>query len=258
MGEVFYDDVIVSNKDREAILLEFQEPYQISDQGSSSARIDNSNNANVPNNGPVPETPTIFSLSYFQKFFNVNTEDVVKRIKDSMVPSLKADYYESLIKARPDLYGPVWVCLTLSFSLTIGSNLFDYFNTNRNQMEHWKYGFHVITKALFAVFVYSWVLPIMLWSLLKWYLSSEMCISALELICTYSYALVVYIPLSIFWIVHIPYLQWVLLLAGLISSGIVLISTMQPMVSKENYTVGGAIIVLHIVFNVLIFMYFFH
>lgn len=85
-----------------------------------------------------------------------------------------------------------------------------------------------------------------------------MSISALELICTYSYALVVYIPLSIFWIIHITYLQWVLLLAGLTSSGIVLISTMQPMVSKENYTVGGAIIVLHVLFTVLIFLYFFH
>lgn len=173
MGEVFYDDVVISNKDREAILLEFQEPYQISDQGSSSGRIDNSNNANVPNNGPAPENPTIFSLSYFQKFFNVNTEDVIKRIKDSIVPSLKADYFESQIKARPDLYGPVWVCLTLSFSLAIGSNLFDYFTSTRNELEHWKYGFHVITKALFAVFLYSWILPLMLWSLLKWYLASE-------------------------------------------------------------------------------------
>lgn len=253
-----YDDVLIPRD--AAVLLEFQEPDQI---GGSTAPPTFTNtlptNSNFETEGSQkPQSASIFSLSYYQEFFNVNTGEVVKRVKCAFIPNMKVNYFEEYIKTKPDLYGPLWICITLAFTIAIGSNLLDYITTTTKDVSHWKYEFHVITKASLIVFVYVWIIPVILWSLIKWYLASQMYVSAMELICVYGYGLVVYIPLSLLWVIHLHYLQWILMIMAVSSSGLVLVSTVQPMIANKNYSIVGGVIILHIFFSIVIFLSFFH
>nr|BAN20924.1 conserved hypothetical protein [Riptortus pedestris] len=254
-----YDDVLIPRD--ASVLLEFQEPHQIGASTGPPPSYPNAHSTNSsyePEDNQKPKSASIFSLSYYQEFFNVNTEEVVKRVKCSLIPNMKVNYFEEYIKNKPDLYGPLWICITLAFTIAMGSNLLDYITTEPQNLPHWKYEFHIITKASLVVFVYVWIIPVILWSFIKWYLASQMYVSAFELICVYGYCLVVYIPLSLFWIVHINYLQWILLVLAVSSSGLVLVSTVQPMLTNKNYSIVGGVILLHVFFSIVIFLSFFH
>lgn len=48
---------------------------------------------------------SIFSLAYYQQYFDVDTFDVGSRILGSMIPNPKRNYLEHTIRPKPDLYG---------------------------------------------------------------------------------------------------------------------------------------------------------
>lgn len=74
------------------------------------------------------------------------------------------------IKLKPDLYGPIWISITLVFAIAISGNIANYFQ-HINSKTHWKYNFHLVSYAATAIYTYIGLIPIALWALLKW--SSE-------------------------------------------------------------------------------------
>ena len=107
-------------------------------------------------------------MEYYQKFFNVSTQDVIERIKRSMVPHGTDNYLKTHIEPNPDLYGPFWICVTLVFSIAISGNIANYVQTANSGKYHWKYDFHVVSYAATCIFLYAWLLPLALWGALKW------------------------------------------------------------------------------------------
>ena len=55
------------------------------------------------------------------------------------IPNPNSNYMERL-KPLPDLYGPLWVCITLIFSTAISGNLADFFQSLGKDNE-WTYDF---------------------------------------------------------------------------------------------------------------------
>lgn len=57
---------------------------------------------------------SLFTIEYYQQFFNVDTVMVVDRIFTSMIPKrAPGNYLKSHIGLNPDLYGPFWIVITL-------------------------------------------------------------------------------------------------------------------------------------------------
>jgi hypothetical protein len=68
----------------------------------------------------------IFSFKYYQKYFDVDTADVVRRIKKGTYGALGGQLFLDDVKEKPDLYGAFWGCATLVFVVAMGGNFADY------------------------------------------------------------------------------------------------------------------------------------
>ncbi|XP_066598194.1 protein YIPF1 [Prorops nasuta] len=199
----------------------------------------------MPSSKPEDEQQRSFwTVEYYQKYFNVNTNDVVQRIRRSMIPHGTDNYLITHIRPNPDLYGPFWICVTLIFAIAINGNMANYFQTAHTSKYHWKYDFHVVTYAATAIFLYAWLLPIALWGALHWTISQrnteEELIEAftppglLELLCLYGYSLAIYIPVAFLWTIQITWLQWILAITSTILSGGVLLRSLLPVIEGKH------------------------
>lgn len=57
---------------------------------------------------------SIFSIEFYQKFFNVDASVVYERIMSAIVPRrAPVQYMKQDIASNPDLYGPFWIVVTL-------------------------------------------------------------------------------------------------------------------------------------------------
>ncbi|KAF6216875.1 hypothetical protein GE061_001225 [Apolygus lucorum] len=161
------------------------------------------------------ETPkSIWSLEFYQKYFDVNTDEVLTRLMWSMLPSPNVNFLQHFIQNKPDLYGPFWVCVTLVFAIGVSGNVANYFQTEAIRNYPWKYDFHAVSLAGLLIFFYAWCLPLVLWGALQWSSVSEVKFKLLELICVYGYTMAIYIPLSVLWIIPVAWIQWILTFVG--------------------------------------------
>ncbi|XP_043597079.1 protein YIPF1 isoform X1 [Bombus pyrosoma] len=212
---------------------------------------------------------SFWTIEYYQKFFNVKTDDVVERIKRSMFPHGSDNYLISHIRPNPDLYGPFWICVTLIFSIAISGNLADYLHTANSGKYHWRYEFHIVSYAATCIFLYAWLLPLTLWGALKWTTSSrnteEELIESyatpglLELLCLYGYSLAIYIPVAFLWTIQFEWLQWSLVALATFLSGGVLLRSLLPLISGR-YRIMYIVIILgmHLLLATGFMRYFFH
>ncbi|KAA0187460.1 hypothetical protein HAZT_HAZT006185 [Hyalella azteca] len=88
------------------------------------------------------KVPSLWTLEYYQRYFDVDTKQVGDRIMWSMVPKPGVSFLERHIKPKPDLYGPFWICLTLVFAAAIAGNVSNYLQTRGELSEYWRYDFH--------------------------------------------------------------------------------------------------------------------
>ncbi|KAI0237279.1 Protein YIPF1 [Lamellibrachia satsuma] len=179
---------------------------------------------------------SFWTFEYYQAFFDVDTRDVAERILGSMVPNPRSNYLIAKIRPNPDLYGPFWVCSTLVFTTAIAGNLANYIQT-RGEDYHWHYDFHKVTLAATAIFSYWWVIATLLWGMLRWR-GSLAGFTYMEVICVYGYSLAVYIPISMLWVIQFSWLQWTLVIVGMVLSGGVLLLTFWPAVKEDNVKVA--------------------
>lgn len=212
---------------------------------------------------------SFWTIEYYQKFFNVKTNDVVERIKRSMFPHNTDNYLISHIRPNPDLYGPFWICVTLIFSIAISGNLANYLQTANSSKYHWRYEFHIVSYAATCIFLYAWLLPLMLWGVLKWTTNSrnteEELIESyatpglLELLCLYGYSLAIYVPVTFLWTIQIEWLQWGLVAVATLLSGGVLLRSLLPLISGR-YRIIYIVVVLgmHLLLAIGFMRYFFH
>lgn len=135
---------------------------------------------------------SIWSLEYYQKLFDVNTDQVLERIVWAMFPKPGVNYLQHHIQSKPDLYGPFWICITLVFTIAISGNLANYLQTAASGSYHWKYDFHAVTFSATAIFAYAWLLPSILWGILKWQGSQQVNVKNNYIILYYRSLLYIY------------------------------------------------------------------
>ncbi|KAK3896090.1 hypothetical protein Pcinc_000221 [Petrolisthes cinctipes] len=90
--------------------------------------------------------PSPLSLQYYQTYFNVDSKQVLERLIHSVLPKPGRNYLYMYIRPNPDLYGPFWISLTLSFTTAITGNLANYLMTRPGDVHTWKYDFNKVSS----------------------------------------------------------------------------------------------------------------
>ncbi|KAK6637641.1 hypothetical protein RUM44_008063 [Polyplax serrata] len=203
---------------------------------------------------------SFWSFEYYQQFFDVDTDQVKNRIIWGMIPRPGVSYINTIIKPKPDLYGPFWISVTLIFTIAVSGNVANYLQFAPLGNYYWKYDFHIISFAATAIFLYSFVVPLLLWGFIKWNDSSQnLSVTFLELLCVYGYSLGIYIPVAILWVIQISWFQWILVLLGATMSGFVLLTAVAPVLAgPKKCIVLCIVLLLHFTLAVGFMLYFFH
>ncbi|KAH9552660.1 hypothetical protein CY35_09G078300 [Sphagnum magellanicum] len=160
--------------------------------------------------GGGPDAPQgwqgYFSVVAYRPYFNVDTVDVLERIKDSLFP-YQSDFVEKT-SHNPDMYGPFWICSTLVFVTAALGNFAAYLahKTSAGGGEAWHYDINKVTYAAIMFYGYVGVIPLGLYFLLK-YLGVTS--GLIQLWCLYGYSLFVFIPASFLSVVPWDIMRWV-------------------------------------------------
>ncbi|KAM8930284.1 protein YIPF1 [Pelodytes ibericus] len=205
-----------------------------------------------------------WTFDYYQTFFDVDTYQVLDRIKGSLLPIPGRNFVRLYVRSNPDLYGPFWICATLVFTITISGNLSNFMLHQGESQYHYVPEFRKVSIAATAIYAYAWLVPLALWGFLSWRHSKVMSMvsySFLEIVCVYGYSLFIYIPTSVMWIIHSEILRWVLMGLAMCLSGSVLMLTFWPAVREDNRKIAiitlVTIMLLHVLLAVGFGEYFF-
>ncbi|XP_077549974.1 protein YIPF1 isoform X2 [Haemaphysalis longicornis] len=182
--------------------------------------------------------PSFWKFSYYQSLFDVTTNDVLDRLLWSAVPRFSGPtYLERKIRPNPDLYGPIWVGLTLIVTTSVSSNVASYLQTAGQSKHFWHTDYTRVSFAATTIVLYIFLVPLVLWAMLK-YRKVESRYSLLETLCLYGYSLSIYVPISILWAVELWWLRWLLMTVGCVLSGLVLVATLWPSFRDDSRKVA--------------------
>ncbi|XP_031498350.1 uncharacterized protein LOC116262945 isoform X2 [Nymphaea colorata] len=186
------------------------------DQGKISATYKPPHDADDTFSKPAPGSGSgetqqagwfqFFTVSSYKPYFDVDTSDVLERIRDSLFP-FKGDFSEKTAN-NPDLYGPFWICSTLIFvAAAIGT--FVTYVAHKLDKKEWNYDIHLVTWSAGLFYGYVGVVPVGLYLILKYFSVPS---GLVQLWCLYGYSLFVFIPASCLSIIPIEIFRW--LIAG--------------------------------------------
>uniref|UniRef100_A0A8C6U4V0 Protein YIPF n=1 Tax=Neogobius melanostomus TaxID=47308 RepID=A0A8C6U4V0_9GOBI len=176
-----------------------------------------------------------WTFEYYQSFFNVDTLQVLDRVKGSVMPLPGRNFIKHNLRSNPDC--PFWICVTLVFTVAISGNLSTFLKEMGNPEYHYTPQFHRVSVAAVMIFLYAWLVPAGLWGFLSWRQGVERQVggySFLETVCVYGYSLFIYIPTSILWIIPYEWLRWTLIAVAMVISGSVLVLTFWPVVREDT------------------------
>lgn len=194
------------------------------------------------NDMPLPSIPSIpqisskktyeggiFSLNYYRQYFDLNTKDFFSNCLKSMnvLSKPSADEFNQL----GDLYGSIWITASLIFLLffcnSFTSLLAGWFlgiDTGSLQINYFK----MIVSSINLLYGYTFIIPLILHLVLKFYFKVIFLAPLTKLISIYSYANLLWIPaalLSIFRGFLVNHqsldtiLKWLCICFGVILSG---------------------------------------
>ena len=111
----------------------------------------------------VPEETKYTDLKTYAKYFDITSDMFIQRVACAVMP-WKKDFF-ILIKDKPDLYGPWWICITIVVMIAVSGNLYRYFAINDTLLFHYKFDF--LPTAFVSIIAYQIVNPLILYYLFK-------------------------------------------------------------------------------------------
>ncbi|KAF6198847.1 hypothetical protein GE061_006870 [Apolygus lucorum] len=198
---------------------------------------------------PVEEIPG-WTFAYCQQFFDVTTREVLNRVGMSIRPLPSSDFLADVIQNKPDLYGPIWICITLALELGITSDLahLAQFSAERP----WRSSVNTVYRASVLLFLYSWCVPALIWIVLEWNPIYEVKYKLTDLLCIYGYASAVFLPTVALWTLPVLWLRWISLLLAAFISGILICRSLKKAFVKLDRSGYYAIQILLFTLNLII------
>ncbi|XP_072968465.1 uncharacterized protein [Typha angustifolia] len=195
-----------------------------------------------------------FTVGAYKPYFDVDTSDVLERIKDSLFPFKGA--FNEKTSENPDLYGPFWICTTLIFvAAAIGT--FVTYVAHKLQKKEWNYDINLVTWSAGLFYGYVTFVPLGLYIILKYFSAPS---GLVQLWCLYGYSLFVFIPASCLSIVPVEIFRWVIAgVAGFMSATFVAANLRAHIVSAGErwFLIVAVIFLLQLALAVILKLYFF-
>uniref|UniRef100_A0A1J3DMR0 Protein YIP n=1 Tax=Noccaea caerulescens TaxID=107243 RepID=A0A1J3DMR0_NOCCA len=154
-----------------------------------------------------------FTVGAYKPYFDVDTSDVVERLKESLFP-FRGTFTEKTAN-NPDLYGPFWICTTLIFvAASIGT--FVTYIAHKLKKQEWNYDINLVTWSAGVFYGYVTIVPLALYVVLKYFSAPS---GLVQLFCLYGYSLFIFIPALCLSVVPLEIFRWVIAgLAGFMSA----------------------------------------
>jgi hypothetical protein len=198
---------------------------------------------------------SIWSIEYYQSYFNITTNQVLSRIMKTFTFPLKDNHFLEYVKENggADIWAPFWIVTTLIVLLVISSNIGGLFNFQRaiNELRNnassgngtsdnpgkfpmpnktiaeWTADFSIISMGASVLYSYLLLAPMILYFSMKW--KNINGLSLVESWSIYGYSFAIVVPSVIFCILNYGWLRWLLLLLSFAYSAAFLISNLMPL-----------------------------
>ncbi|XP_022657890.1 protein YIPF1 homolog isoform X2 [Varroa destructor] len=201
-----------------------------------------------PDDGAQPEkSASIFSINYYRMFFNVQGDQVLQRAAASLYS--QKGHLEQNIGVSPDLYGPIWIAVTLIVSSAISHGIAQFIQ-NAPLCVAVDTDMRRTSFVASAVFLYTFLLPSALWAFLK-YQGVEQRQPLPSYMCLYGYSMAIFIPVSIIWVIRMPVVSWPVMLGATIITGYSLVLSLWPSLQglssvQVRFAVAIVVLALHL------------
>ncbi|RXH82296.1 hypothetical protein DVH24_036637 [Malus domestica] len=196
----------------------------------------------------------VISVASYKQYFDVDTSDVLERIKDSLLPFSGA--FNEKTSNSPDLYGPFWICTTLIFvAAAIGT--FVTYVAHKVKSKDWEYDINVVQWSAGLFYGYVTIVPLVLYVILKYFSAPS---GLVQLFCLYGYSLFVFIPALCLSIVPLEIFRWVIAgIAGVMSATFVAVNLRAHIVSAGErwFLIVAAIFLLQLALSLVLKLYLF-
>mmetsp|Transcript_16231 Transcript_16231/g.23873 ORF Transcript_16231/g.23873 Transcript_16231/m.23873 type:complete len:328 (-) Transcript_16231:316-1299(-) len=208
-----------------------------------------------------------FKMETYITYFDIDTHDFFNRIKYSMLMFYLPDKFRSEVigVARtenlkgPDLYGPLWITMTLVFFVAVTSNISAYFRAD--DMEEFEYDISHLLHAMAVCFTFVFGVP-SIWWLMTQCLGMQ-ALMMVDWICLYGYSMVPYLPSTLLCL--IPFHPWIwicLIVATVMSLLLVARNVASTLLAADTGSNKAgpllmAIIATHIIFFIVLKLTFY-
>ncbi|XP_074357376.1 uncharacterized protein LOC141697073 isoform X2 [Apium graveolens] len=236
-----------------------------------------------------------FTVGAYKPYFDVDTSDVLDRIKDSVLPFsgifneknsdrpdlfgdvcifvitecdvvYDSQYHEFCSPTRKSIiwisafysfsYGPFWICTTLIFvAAAIGT--FVTYLAHKLKNQEWEYDINLVTWSAGLFYGYVLVVPICLYVILKYFSAPS---GLAQLLCLYGYSLFVFIPALCLSVIPVDLFRWVIAgVAGVMSASFVALNLRNHIKSAGErwFLIVAGIFLLQLALSLVLKLYLF-
>ena len=196
---------------------------------NSTSDYQNNANKNIQTNNITPEYPDpnlinkatentkssfldniMCNMSFLQSYFDIETDDIIKRLLASLIPCNKN--FINIVEKKPDLYGPFWIYTTLIFIIASAGSLTQYIH-GADQEDYFQKFIPIAGGVIYGI---GFCLPLIVKALMYVFGSET---GFVLVLCIYAYSFTIYAPI---FILCIPFenLQWILLFLAVLESSL--------------------------------------
>ncbi|OJJ04149.1 hypothetical protein ASPVEDRAFT_43614 [Aspergillus versicolor CBS 583.65] len=192
--------------------------------------------------GGTPTKHAWWSIHYYEQYFDVDTNEVLRRCVASVYPR---NNFLDVLEGNADLYGPFWIATTVIVILFLTGTISQWLSNN--DKTHFKYDFTLLSGAAGLVYGYTFVLPIALWGALKWFGSSTA--DLVECWALYGYSNLIWIAVALVSWSPLTALNWALVGVGFGWTVFFLLRNLYPVLSATDAKASRALLVLVILLH---------
>jgi hypothetical protein len=150
------------------------------------------------------------TVEFYKQFFEVTTEEVILRFRNACFPLYSGSLFDG---GKHDLYGPIWIMISLNIAITIFGNIARYikFETS-DESAKYQSDINSLTKSVPMITFYFLLVPLFLSLLVK--LGGSGKLSYFYVLSIYGYSFTIFIPATLLYIIPFTSFKWLVLFAA--------------------------------------------
>jgi hypothetical protein len=192
--------------------------------------------------GGTPTKHSWWSIHYYERFFDVDTNEVLRRCLATLYP--RSNFLD-VLEGNADLYGPVWIATTVVVILFLTGTISQWLS-NRHE-DHFEYDFKLLSGAAGLIYGYTGILPIALWGALRWFGSSTA--DLIECWALYGYSNLVWIAVALLSWSPLTALNWALVGVGFAWTTFFLLRNLYPVLNATDAKASKILLILVVVLH---------